>query len=72
MHNFAVEIISGNYMFRLQSSHHQAVYNKRIKGNYVIYNYIISFYISCIYSLIMVNLYPKHVAVIYNCYKVAY
>ena len=72
MYNFAVEIISGSYMFRLQSSHHQVVHNKRIKGNYIMYNYIISFYISCIYRLITATLYSKHLAVIYNWYKVSY
>jgi hypothetical protein len=35
MHDFTVAIINGSYMFRLQSSPHQAVYMRSIKGNYV-------------------------------------
>jgi len=35
MHNFTVAIINGSYMFWLQSSHHQAVYIRSIKGNYI-------------------------------------
>jgi len=34
MHNFTVAIISGSYMFQLQSSQHQAVYMRSIKGKH--------------------------------------
>jgi len=69
MHNSTVEIINDSYMFRLQGNHNQALYNIIIKGNYIIYNYIISFYTSGIYSLIMATLYPKYFATMYNSYS---
>jgi len=33
MHSFTVAIVNGSYMFRLQSSHHHAVYIRSIKRN---------------------------------------
>jgi len=35
IHNFTVGIINGSYMFQLHSSHHQAVYVRSIRGNYI-------------------------------------
>jgi len=35
MHNFTVEVRNGSYMFQLQSSHHQAIYVRSIKGNHI-------------------------------------
>jgi len=40
MHNFTVAIINGSYIFRLHSSHHQAVYVRSIKGNHIPVVYI--------------------------------
>jgi len=42
MHKFTVEIINGIYMFQLQSSHHQATYERSTKGNCIpaVYLYI--------------------------------
>jgi hypothetical protein len=34
---------------------------------YVNYSYVISFYTSDIYSLMMANMWPKNIAAIYNC-----
>jgi hypothetical protein len=41
MNYFTVAIINGSYMFQLQSSHHQAVYVRRIKGNFIPVVYIL-------------------------------
>jgi len=35
MHKFNVQIGKGSYMFQLQSSYHQAVYARSIKGNLI-------------------------------------
>ena len=35
MHSSTVPITNGSYMFQLQSSHHQAIYVRSIKGNYI-------------------------------------
>ena len=40
MHNFSVAIINGSYMFQLHSSHHQAVYVRSIRGNFIPAAYI--------------------------------
>jgi hypothetical protein len=40
MHNCTVAIINGRHMFQLQSSHHQAVFVRRIKGNHIPVVYI--------------------------------
>jgi hypothetical protein len=41
MHNFTVAIINSSYMFQLHSSHHQAAYVRRIKGNFIPVVYIL-------------------------------
>jgi hypothetical protein len=41
MYCFTVAIINGSYMFQLHSSHHQAVYVRRIKGNFIPVVYIL-------------------------------
>ena len=40
MHNFTVAIKNSSYMFQLQSSHHQALYVRSIKGNFIPVVYI--------------------------------
>jgi hypothetical protein len=35
MNSFTVAAINGSYTFQLQSSHHQAVYVRSIKGNII-------------------------------------
>jgi hypothetical protein len=40
MHKFSVETVNENYMFRLQSSHHQAVYIRSIRRNCIPVGYI--------------------------------
>jgi hypothetical protein len=40
MNNIIVEFRNGSYMFQLQSSHHQAVYVRSIKGNHIPVVYI--------------------------------
>jgi len=35
MHNFTTAIINGRYMFQLKNSHHQAIYVRSIKGNFI-------------------------------------
>jgi hypothetical protein len=35
MRSFTVAIINGNYIFQLQSSHHQAVYIRSKQRNYI-------------------------------------
>jgi len=40
MHNSTVAIINGSYMLQLQSSHHQAVYVRNIKGNFIPVDYV--------------------------------
>jgi len=40
MHNFTVEIINGSYMFQQQISHHEALYVRSIKGEFIPVVYI--------------------------------
>jgi len=40
MHNCTVAIINGSYMFQPQSSNHQAVYVRSIKGNHIPVDYM--------------------------------
>ena len=63
IHNFIVEIINGSYMFQLHSSHHQAVYVRSIRGNFIPAAYI---------RLKMIRgrrYLTLHIAV-YGCYRV--
>ena len=39
-HNFNVPITNGSYMFQLHSNHHQAVYVRSIRGNFIPAPYI--------------------------------
>jgi len=41
MYIFTVAVINGSYMFQLQSSHHQAVYVRSIKGYHISAVYIL-------------------------------
>jgi hypothetical protein len=34
-HRFTIAIVNSSYMFRLHSSHHQAVYIRSMTGNYI-------------------------------------
>jgi hypothetical protein len=40
MYNFTVAILNGSYMFQLQSSRHQVLYVRSIKGNHIPVIYI--------------------------------
>jgi len=73
MQDFTVAVTNDGYVFRLQSSHHQSVYIRNIRGNFIPlnYTYIISFHTSDIYALMMATFQPKHVAAICNCYSAA-
>jgi hypothetical protein len=40
MHSFTVAITNSSYMFQLQRSHHEALYVRRINGNFIAVVYI--------------------------------
>ena len=39
MQDFTLAVTNGGYVFRLQSSHHQSVYIRSIKRNFIPVNY---------------------------------